>query len=302
MTDVGREALDLEHLRRVAASVAYRMVGSRTEAEDLAQEALVRLHAVAGRERVRNPEAFVTTVVSRLSIDHLRLARVQRERYIGPWLPEPVTSDALDDGARAAEVADTLSFALMVVLESLGPVERAAFLLREVFGYGYPEVAEMLGRSEAACRQLVARARHRVEQHAHRRVVSHAEHRRLLDRFLAAARDGDLDGLRELLTADATVVSDGGPRRKAARYPVTGHHRTVRFLHTVDRQWFEDGRRVEVVDIDGEPGFAVVAGDEVVLAGTIEVDVPTGAEEPRIAGMRWVLNPDKLGWITLPER
>jgi RNA polymerase sigma-70 factor, ECF subfamily len=301
VTGVGPDALDLEHLRRVAASVAYRMVGSRTEAEDLAQEALVRLHAAAGREQVRNPEAFVTTVVSRLSIDHLRLARVQREQYIGPWLPEPVTSDALADGARAAEVADTLSFALMVVLESLGPVERAAFLLREVFGYGYPEVAEMLGRSEPACRQLVSRARQRVERHARRRVVPPDEHRRLLDRFLAAARDGDVEGLRELLAADATLVSDGGPDFKAARHPIRGRHRAVRFLRSVGPSLFHPTRRVDVVDLDGEPGFVVVVGGRVAVAGTIEVDIPAGADGPRITGVRWVINPDKLGWVTLPE-
>lgn len=296
----GAGDLDLAHLGRVAASVAYRMVGSRTEAEDLAQEALVRLHAAVGRQHVRNPEAFVTTVVSRLSIDHLRLARVQREQYLGPWLPEPVTADALADGARAAEVADTLSFALMVVLESLGPVERAAFLLREVFGYGYGDVAEVLDRSEAACRQLVARARRRVEAQAHRRTVTPAEHRRLLDRFLAAAREGDVDGLRDLLSAEATLVSDGGPNFKAARHPIRGRHRAVRFLRKVGPGLFGHGRRVEIVDLDGEPGFVVVAGERVVVAGTVEVDVPAGEGAPRITSMRWVVNPDKLGWVTVP--
>ena len=293
--------LDLAHLGRVAASVAYRMVGSRTEAEDLAQEALVRLHAAVGRQDVRNPEAFVTTVVSRLSIDHLRLTRVQREQYLGPWLPEPVTADALDDGARAVEMADTLSFALMVVLESLGPVERAAFLLREVFGYGYDEVAEALGRSEAACRQLVARARRRVEEHARRRPVAPDEHRRLLDRFVAAARHGDVDGLRELLTDDATLVSDGGPNFKAARHPIRGRDRAVRFLRKVGPGLFAERRRVEVVDLDGEPGFVVLSGDRVVVAGTIEVDVPRGQTSARITGVRWVINPDKLRWVTVPD-
>jgi RNA polymerase sigma-70 factor (ECF subfamily) len=285
--------LDLERLRTVAAGVAYRMVGSRTEAEDLAQEAIVRLTAAAGREELVSPDAYVTTVATRLSIDHLRLARVQREEYLGPWLPEPVTDDVLDDGAAAAETADTLSFALLSVLEALGPVERAAFLLREVFGYGYDEVAEVLDRNEPAVRQLVARARKRVEAGRPRRAVERDEHRRVLDRFLAATRDGDVDGLVAVLAEDAVLVSDGGRHTKAARRPVEGRDRIVRFLRSIGPRALGD-RRVEVVDINGEPGFVALADDEVVLAGTVEV------ADGRVAGVRWVLNPDKLHWVRAP--
>ena len=285
--------LDLDHLRSVAAGVAYRMVGSRTEAEDLAQEALVRVAAAAEDTDIRSPDAFVTTVATRLSIDHLRLARVQREEYLGPWLPEPVSDDVLEDGAAAAVVADTLSFALLSMLEALGPVERAAFLLREVFGYGYDEVAEVLDRSESACRQLVARARRRVEAGRPRRAVARDEHRRVLDRFLAATREGDVDGLVAVLAEDAVLVSDGGRHTKAARRPVEGRDRIVRFLRSIGPRAL-GGRRVEVVAINGEPGFVALAGDEVELAGAVEV------ADGRVVAVRWVLNPDKLHWVHGP--
>lgn len=285
--------LDLDGLRRVATGVAYRMVGSRTEAEDLAQEAVVRVAAAAEREDLANPEAFTTTVATRLSIDHLRSARVRREEYLGPWLPEPVTDDVLTDGAAAAVTADTLSFALLSVLEALGPVERAAFLLREVFGYGYDEVAAVLDRSEPAVRQLVARARKRVEAGRPRRSVERDEHRRVLERFLAATRQGDVEGLVAVLAEDAVLVSDGGRAAKAARRPIAGRDRLARFLQTIGPRAL-GGRRIEVVAINGEPGFLALVGDEVALAGTVEVAAG------RIAAVRLVLNPDKLRWVHAP--
>jgi RNA polymerase sigma-70 factor, ECF subfamily len=288
-------ALDLERLRTVATGVAYRMVGSRTEAEDLAQEALVRVTAAAEREPLANPDAFTTTVATRLSIDHLRSARVQREEYLWPWLPEPVSGEVLEDGASAAVVADELSFALLSVLEALGPVERAAFLLREVFGYGYDEVAAVLDRSEPAVRQLVSRARKRVEAGRPRRAVPGDEHRRVLDRFLAATRQGDVDGLVAVLAEDAVLVSDGGRHTKAARRPVEGRARIVRFLRSIGPRALGD-RRVEVVVINGEPGFVAIVDDEVVLAGSVEV------ADGRVTAVRWVLNPDKLHWVHAPAR
>jgi RNA polymerase sigma-70 factor (ECF subfamily) len=284
--------LDLERLRAVATGVAYRMVGSRTEAEDLALEALVRVTAAADREELANAEAYTTTVVTRLSIDHLRSARTQRETYLGPWLPEPVADDLLD-GATATETADSLSFSLLSVLEALGPVERAAFLLREVFGYGYDEVAAVLDRNEPAVRQLVARARRRVEAGRPRRVVEREEHRRVLDRFLAATRDGDVDGLVAVLAEDAVLVSDGGRHTKAARRPVEGRDRIVRFLRSIGPRALGD-RRVEVVALNGQPGFIALVDDEVVLAGSVEV------ADGRVTAVRWVLNPDKLHWVHAP--
>lgn len=283
--------LDLDRLREVATGVAYRMVGSRTEAEDLAQETLVRVTGAAEREELRTPEAYVTTVATRLSIDHLRRARVQREEYLGPWLPEPVSDDALADGAAAAEVADSLSFALLTVLEALGPVERGAFLLREVFGYPYDEVAAVLGRTEPATRQIVARARKRVEAGRPRRPVPRDEHRRVLDRFLAASRAGDVDALVAVLAEDAVMVSDGGRAAKAARRPIEGRDRIVRFLRSIGPRALGGDRTVEVVDLNGEPGFLARVGDDIALAGTVEVAAG------RVAAVRWVLNPDKLHWV-----
>lgn len=299
---------DLAALREVAVGVAYRMVGSRAEAEDLAQETLVRVYAATEREDIRRLEAFTTTVATRLALDHLRSARVRREAYVGPWLPEPVLGDPLvtgragdatggpfDDPASTAEMADTLSFAFLVVLESLGPVERAAFLLHDVFDFGYPEIAETLDRSEAACRQIVARARQRVDDARPRFPVDPDRHRRLLELFLEAARLGDVDRLAALLSKDAVLVSDGGASRRAARHPIQGRERVVRFLRTTGPSLLASGRDdvgIELASLNGEPGFVVRIAGEAYLAGTIEV----GAGG-RIAAVRWVLNPDKLGWV-----
>jgi RNA polymerase sigma-70 factor (ECF subfamily) len=284
---------DLGALRPLATAVAYRMLGSRTEAEDVAQEAILRVHA-AGPGSIRSPEAFVTTVATRLAIDHLRSARVRRERYVGPWLPEPVTSDPLADGPAAVELAESLSVAFLTLLESLGPVERAAFLLREVFGYGYDEVATVVGRSEPACRQIVARARRRVAEGRPRHVVDPAEHRRVLERFLAAARRGEVDELVAVLAEDVVLVSDGGATVRAARHPIVGRRRVAHFLRTVGPHVLERGR-VEVGPVNGEPGFLVTVDGTVQVAGTIDV------VDGRVAALRWVLNPDKLGWV-VPER
>jgi len=283
--------LDLEELRSLAVAVAYRMLGSRTDAEDLAQEAIVRVHAAAGHEELRSPEAFTTTVTTRLAIDHLRSGRSQRERYVGPWLPEPVDDDPLGDGARASELTDSLSFAFLVVLETLGPVERAAFLLRDVFGFSYGELAEALGRQEPACRQIVARARRRAAEGRARHPVDREEHRGLLERFLAAARAGDLDGLMGMLAPDAVFVSDGGAARRAARHPIRGVDRVARFLRWVGPRSFEAGD-LRLTTLNGEPGFVLVLRGRVRLAGTVVID------DGLVRTVHWVLNPDKLRWIS----
>jgi RNA polymerase sigma-70 factor (ECF subfamily) len=283
---------ELMSLRALAVSVAYRMVGSRTEAEDLAQEAMVRVARALDEDEIRSPEAFTTTVTTRLAIDHLRLARVQRETYVGPWLPEPVVDDELGPAA-AAELSDSLSLAFLVVLESLGPVERAAFLLREVFGFDYAQVADALGRSEDACRQVVSRAKQRVGDRRVRFGVDRDEHRRLLERFVAAARDGDVEELTSFLTADVVLVSDGGPTVKAARRPIHGVDRVARFLSSVGPKALGAGE-VRLAPVNGEPGFVVVRAGRIVLAGTI--DVADGV----ITAVRWVINPDKLHWMSAP--
>jgi len=269
--------MDLALLRRRAFEAGYRMLGSRSEAEDIAQEALLR---VADREP-DNPEAYITTVATRLAIDHLRSARVRREEYLGPWLPEPLIERPEDP----AELADSLSYGLLVVLETLGPEERAAFLLHDVFGFGYDELATSLDKSEAACRQLVSRARKRVAEGRPRMPVDPAEHRSLLEQFLAASQAGDVDGLRALLTDDCVLLSDGGDKARAARHPIVGAARVARFVRKLAPLW---AGAAKLVTINGEPGFVVEQPKGLFMAGTIVV------RDGRIAALHWVRNPDKL--------
>ncbi len=274
---------DLGALRRRAFDTGYRMLGSRSDADDIAQETLLRVRDPITSGDVRSPEAFTTTVATRLAIDHLRSARVRREEYLGPWLPEPI----IERDADAVELADSLSYGLLVVLETLGPVERAAFLLHDVFGFGYDEIARTVDRTEPACRQLVTRARRRVADGRPRLPVDADEHRALLERFLVASSTGDLAGLRELLTDDVVLVSDGGAKVKAARHPIRGRDRVSRFVvHLVPR--FARHGGLSIVTINGEPGFVVDDDGHVYLAGTIE------AVDGRILALRWVVNPDKL--------
>ena len=268
---------ELDVLRRRAFQAGYRMLGSRADAEDIAQEAMLRMEGL----EPDNPEAYVTTVATRLAIDHLRSARVRREEYLGPWLPEPLI-ERTDD---PAELADSLSYGLLVVLETLGPVERAAFLLHDVFGFGYDELARSLDRSEPACRQLVARARRRVADGRPRMPVDPAEHRSLLEQFLAASRAGDVDGLRALLTDDCVLVSDGGDKARAARHPILGADRVTRLVHKLAPLW---AGAAQLVTINGEPGFIVERPKGLFMAGTIVV------RDGRIAALHWVRNPDKL--------
>ena len=274
---------DLGGLRRHAFDAGYRMLGSRSDAEDVAQEALLRVREPIERGEVRNPEAYTTTVATRIAIDRLRSASARRERYTGPWLPEPIIEWTEDP----AELADSVSYALLVVLEVLGPRERAAFLLREVFGYDYAEIAAALDRSEAACRQLVARARRRIGDRRPTLEVDRGAHRRLLERFLAAARGDDVDGLFELLTEDVQLTSDGGPHRKAARHPIRGRDRVVRFVTSILPRLLAH-HEVALVTVNGEPGFVLESEQGVYLVGTIE------AVGGRIDAIRWVLNPEKL--------
>src|SRR5918998_4402818 len=200
---------EFEELRPSAFAVAYRMLGSVIEAEDMVQEGFLRLHrARAGGERIESPRAYLSTVVSRLSLDHLRSARVRREAYVGDWLPEPLVASADDDPARKAEMADSLSLAFLVLLESLSPEQRAAFLLREVFDYPYDEIARIVGKSDANARQLVARARRHVDEGRPRFEATREQHERLADRFFAAVGDGDLKSLETMLAEDAVLTGD----------------------------------------------------------------------------------------------
>jgi len=244
---------ELETLRRHGFGVAYRMLGSVAEAEDVAQEALLRLTRQEGR--IDEPAAWVTTVATRLSINVLNAARTRREAYVGPWLPEPLIEDPAPDPSARAELADSLSMALLVLLEQLTPVERAAYLLREAFGYEYAEIAGIIERSEANARQLVTRARKRLEAGRPRFDADEAARDALLERFLAAAEEGDVEALEELLAKDAVLYADGGGKAIAAPEPLFGAVLIARFMAAVGqvRRAFGDFE-TRLVRVNGQPG------------------------------------------------
>jgi RNA polymerase sigma-70 factor (ECF subfamily) len=263
---------ELETLRRHGFGVAYRMLGSVSEAEDVAQEALLRLTGQAGP--IAEPAAWVTTVATRLSINVLKSARARREAYVGPWLPEPLLEDPAPGPATRAELADSLSLALLVLLERLSPVERAAYLLREVFGYDYARIAEIIEQTEVNSRQLVSRARRHLEAERPRFDADEAARDALLDRFLAAAEEGDLAALEELLAEDAVLYADSGGKAMAPREPLVGAAVIARFMAAVsqarpDAAAFENRR----VRVNGQPGR--------LLRGPAEP--PPGAAERRAA-------------------
>jgi len=285
-------------LRPLLFSIAYRMIGSVGEAEDLVQEAFLRYHRarLEGAE-IDAPKAWLSAVTTRLAIDHLRSARVRREAYVGPWLPEPLlTDERAPDPEEAAELSDSLSLAFLVLLERLSPVERAAFLLREVFDYPYDEIAGVIDRSEDNARQLVSRARRHVDDERPRFDVSRAAHEELTDRFVAAAREGDTDALVEILAADVYAYTDGGGKVQAARTPLHGRERVARVLV---RFAAPGGGAADVtlqsVLVNGRPGRVVLGPDGGVL-GVLSLDVADGL----VQAVRIVVNPDKLGHIALP--
>jgi RNA polymerase sigma-70 factor, ECF subfamily len=244
---------DLEALRRHGVGVAYRMLGSVSEAEDVAQEALLRLTRQEGP--IDEPAAWITTVVTRLSINVLRSARVRRESYVGPWLPEPLVEDPAPGPASRAELADSLSLALLVLLERLSPVERAAYLLREVFGYEYAQIAGIIERTEVNSRQLVTRARKHLEAGRPRFDADEAARDALLERFLAAAEEGDLEALEELLAEDAVLYADSGGKAMAPREPLVGAALIARFMAAVSQVRPDAGEfETRRVRVNGQPG------------------------------------------------
>ena len=283
---------ELEELRPSAFAVAYRMLGSVSEAEDVVQEGLLRLHrARAGGERIASPRAYLSTVVSRLSLDHLRSARVQRESYVGEWLPEPLVTSAADDPARKAEMADSLSLAFLVLLESLSPEQRAAFLLREVFDEPYDRIAEIVGTSEQNARQLATRARRHVEERRPRFEASREQRDELATRFFAAAEHGDLDGLEKLLAHDVVVRADGGGKAPALARAIHGRARVARTLIAGLRAGIKrfggfTSRREEV---NGQPG-ALFFDREGRLISVMSLDIAEG----QIQSVNSIINPDKL--------
>jgi RNA polymerase sigma-70 factor, ECF subfamily len=276
----------MSELRRLAFAIAYRMLGSVAEAEDVAQEALLRLH---NADEVRNEEAFVTTAATRLAIDVLRSARVRREAYPGSWLPEPLV-----DAEAPARVEDeaSVSLAFLVLLERLSAEERAVLVLREAFDLEFAEIAEILGKSQPACRQLLSRARRRIEDERPRFDPDPQERDALAERFLAAARDGDLDGLVALLAPDAVLVGDGGGKARSIPRPMVGAAAVGRALAAFYGQAVELRLAIEPVRVNGQPGFVSRDADGR-LVNVLGLDVAGG----RVTGLYSILNPDKLSHL-----
>jgi RNA polymerase sigma-70 factor (TIGR02957 family) len=280
-----------DELRRVAFAIAYRMLGSVAEAEDVVQEALLRIHDALHRgEHIDSPHAYVATVTTRLAIDQLRSARARRESYVGEWLPEPLVADPESDPARQAEMADSLSLAFLVLLESLTPEQRAVLLLRDVFDYGYDEIARIVGKREDNVRQLAARARRHVEERRPRFESSQEQRDELARRFFAAAQGGDLGALEALLAHDVVLRGDGGGKVPALARSLHGRSRVAGTLMA----WMRQGARIpgaamRPVEVNGQPGALMLDGDGR-LIGVLALDVAEG----QVRGISSIVNPDKL--------
>jgi RNA polymerase sigma-70 factor (ECF subfamily) len=282
-------AAEFDEHRAVLVGAAYRVVGSVVDAEDVVQETWLRW-AAADRAEVRDARAYLIRITTRLALNRLRQQRSRREQYVGPWLPEPIAAaPAEQDPAAVAEVADSVSMAMLVVLETLSPLERAAFMLREVFDLPFSEIGDTLGRSESAVRQLAHRAREHVHARQPRHRVDRARHTEITSRFLAAAWSGDLDQMLELLAPEAVLVSDGGGKRRAAIRPLHGAEKIARWLHAVLTGPEAAGMELEWGELNGELAFISYAGEEVDSAGFMELD-----ESGRISEIYIIRNPDKL--------
>lgn len=280
------QALTFTASRPQLFAVAYRMLGSVSDAEDVLQDAYLRWVS-AVRDDIDNPAAYLTTIVTRICLDVLKSARVKREVYVGPWLPEPLLCDTMPDPADAALVADSLSMAFLVLLESLSPLERAAFLLREVFGYEYDEIAAVLERDAAACRQLVSRARKQVDARRPRYATSRAEGERLTTEFLVACGTGDVDALMQLLAGDVVLHSDGGGVVSAARRPVVGPGDVARFMVGISKNAPVD-LHVQLTLVNGDPGAVVSRAGDILFVLGLEI------ADRRIVRVNIVRNPEKL--------
>jgi len=284
------KAEEFEELRPLLFSIAYRILGSVSEAEDAVSETWLRYQAT--ETQPTSVKAFLSAVVTRISIDVLRSARVRREQYVGPWFPEPLLTDPYQDPERSAELADSVSMAALLLLERLSPLERAVFVLREVFGFGFGEVATAVGRSEAACRQLAARARRHMDAGRPRFEADRRERDRLAARFFEALREGDVDNLRDLLAADVEMVGDGGGKAPQWARGISGAENVARVLTSM----LPPMVRIEVSwqpqQVNGQPGAVFRDRDGKVL-NTWALDISDG----RIQAIRTVLNPDKLAHV-----
>jgi RNA polymerase sigma-70 factor, ECF subfamily len=281
-------------LRPLLFSIAYRMLGSVSEAEDIVQEAFVRFQRAAAEDAaVESPKAWLSAVVTRLAIDHLRSARVRRETYSGEWLPEPlVTDEGEGDPAALAEQTDSLSMSFLVLLERLTPVERAIFLLHDVFGYDFDEVARIVRRSPATCRQHAVRARRFLAANRPRFDADEEERDELLERFLAAAGRGDVDRLIEVLAEDVIVYGDGGGKVPQWSVPIIGAEKVARMFAGLGQQLARLHLTMEPHHVNGQPG-AVFRGPHGGVMSVMSFEIVDG----RIARIRSVVNPDKLGHL-----
>lgn len=282
--------------RDLMFSVAYRMLGVVTDAEDAVQDAWLRWSS-APRSEVADPRAYLVRIVVNTALDRLRSARARREAYVGPWLPEPLLTETRSDAAERAELAESVSVAMLVVLESLGPEERAVFVLREVFGFPYAEIGAALDRSDAAVRQLAHRAREHVQARRPRFDVDRNQHREVTRRFLAAAAGGDIEGLMTVLAPNVALLTDGGGKARAALRPVIGAGKVARFIAGISTRPYMgievSGMSFEAAEINGGPGTLVTAGGQAVAVLTLAV------ADGRITAIQMIVNPDKLSAISV---
>ena len=280
-------AEEFEELRPLLFAIAYRILGSVSEAEDAIQQTWLRYGA--SPIQPTSIKAFLSAVVTRISIDVLRSARRRREEYVGTWFPEPLLTDPYEDPERSAELADSLSMAALLLLERLTPLERAVFVLREVFGFSYPEIASAVGRSEAACRQLAVRARRHMDAGRPRFEANRREREALAERFFDAIKEGDVDGLRELLAADVHMVGDAGGKAPQWGSGIFGADNVMRVLAAMVPPFVRVGVVVEPQQVNGQPG-AILRDRDAKVLNTLALDVLEG----RIQTIRAVINPDKL--------
>jgi RNA polymerase sigma-70 factor (ECF subfamily) len=281
---------EFEALRPLLLAIAYRILGSVAEAEDVVQEAWLRWET--SQAPAASAKAFLSAVVTRISIDVLRSARSRREAYTGPWFPEPLLRDPYEDPERSAELADSLSIAALLLLERLSPLERAVFVLRDVFDFGFPEIASAVGRSEAACRQLAVRARSHMDAGRPRFEADRRERVELAERFFGALREGDVDGLRQLLAADVQLSWDSGGKAPQWARAVRGAANAARVLASTFPSFVRIGVVVEPHELNGQPGGIFRDRDSKVLC-TVTLDILAG----QIQAIRSVVNPDKLGHL-----
>jgi len=281
----------LDELRPVSFAIAYRMLGSVSEAEDVVQEAMLRVHqSLDGGEQIASPHAFVATVTTRLAINELHSARVRREHYVGEWLPEPIITEGQDDPAMHAETADSLSLALLVLLESLSPEQRAVLVLHDVFDYGYAEIAAIVGKSDDNVRQLATRARRHVKLRRPRFQTTRQQREQLARRFFAAAEEGDLAGLEALLAHDVELTGDGGGKVPSIKRSLHGRSRVARTLVDVMPQLARfPGVSLRPIEVNGDPGALLLDGQQR-LIGVWALDF-AGSQ---ITSISVVVNPDKL--------